>query len=197
MVCARLLNYTASHPGWRLYLHVTFVSRASSELTAHSSTFLTASPNLKDSRMSSVWDRATRQSVIGVITTYSHEITGFPLKLANCGYTSMPQCQMLFIHSTTLCPIGRNVYVYLQFSFRSCANRTSVQYARSHLAASHVHSSVRKPTLREWPDIISLLLTLWWHHFLRIRRSYFNERNDCETKNTQYTTPSAHHRHAG
>ena len=169
----------------------------SSALTAHSSTFLAASPNPKDSRMSPVWDRTTpvSQSVIAVIATYSHEIIGFPIKLVISDYTSVPQCQMLFIHSTTLRHIGRNVY--LHFSFRSCEHRTFVQYARSHLAASHAHSSVRKPTQHKWPDIISRLLTLWWHHFLRIQRRYFNERKDCETKNRPYTTPSAHHRHAG
>jgi hypothetical protein len=149
----------------------------SSALTARSSTFIAASPNPKDSMMSPVWDCTTpvsqsvSQSVIGVITTYSHEIIGFPLKLANSDYTSMPQCQMLFIHSTTLCRIGRNVY--LHFSFRLCENRTSVQYARSHLTASHVHSSVRKLTLHKWPDIISRLLTLWWHHFFNNKKTLF------------------------
>lgn len=96
----------------------------------------------------------------------------------------MPQRQMLLIHSTTLSRIRHNVY--LQFSFRSRENRTSVQYARSHLAASHVHSSLCKPTLHIWPDIISRLLTLWRHHFLRIQRRYFNERNDCEINSTRH-----------
>ena len=121
---------------------------------AHSCTLLTASPNLKDSKISSVWDRTTTVSHRCNYNAQTWNYRFFSWNLLTVATTLCPSviCCLFWV---PLCVVSVRE-MYLQFPFRSCENRTSVQYARSHLAASHVHSSVRKPTLHN--DLTSLVV---------------------------------------